>query len=763
MKSFKELYQTNPSNRWFDGEFGFEKENVRINQSGKMATTPHPQKLGNKLTHPYITTDFSESQLEMITPVLPSIKEALGFLETIHDIVSIHLPKDELLWPQSTPPELPDNDCEINIAQYGEGGKENEEYRDHLAHKYGRKKQLLSGIHFNFSFDEKTLKWLYQLTSSTIPFDNFKEEIYLTITRNFLKNRWFLITLLGNSPAFHNSYLKECIDVLPKASKDAHHFDNATSMRSSICGYKNKEDLILDYKSLDHYKSSLKEKVEQGEIINEKENYSPIRLKEVNGKLSYLEIRFLDLNPSVKYGIDIHHTQIIHAFLLYCLLKGNDELSQLNQKIANTNQEVAATKGMDGNAILQVDNEPIALEEAIQMLAKDILKILGDGFLNKYPEASEVFHHLLKNKEKRPANHTLRRIQNTNYIDWHLNKALVYKEESIQQSFKFYGKEDMELSTQLMLREAVLRGVKFDIMDRNENFVQFEKEGNTQYVMQATKTSLDNYSSILMMENKVMTKKLLEKANIRTPKGEQYSDNEIAKADYDFFKGQSVVIKPKSTNFGLGITIIKENNDEAFYHKAIDIAFEHDNSILVEEFVDGKEYRIFIIDDEVVGILHRVPANVKGDGKSSVRELVIEKNKDPLRGKGYKTPLEKIALGEAEEMFLSTQGYTFDTVPKKDEIIYLRENSNISTGGDSIDVTDDIKDSYKEIAVKAAKALDVKVTGLDMMIPHLDQDANDTNYAIIEMNFNPAIHIHCHPYIGKNRRLNSKMMDALGY
>ena len=224
-----------------------------------------------------------------------------------------------------------------------------------------------------------------------------------------------------------------------------------------------------------------------------------------------------------------------------------------------------------------------------------------------------------------------------------------------------------------------------------------------------------------------------------------------------------MVIKPNQTNFGIGITIIKENNDEAIFQRAVDIAFENDSTILIEEFIEGKEFRVFVIGDEVVGILHRDPANVTGDGKLSIRELVQIKNQDPLRGKGYRTPLEKILLGEAESIFLNSQKKNFDTVPLSGEVVYLRENSNISTGGDSIDYTDDIPESYKQIAVKAASALNVRITGLDMIIKDHTQNANRDNYSIIELNFNPAIHIHCHPYKGKNRKLNEKLMDVLGY
>ncbi|NME68622.1 bifunctional glutamate--cysteine ligase GshA/glutathione synthetase GshB [Flammeovirga aprica] len=762
MHTIQNILKDNRTERIFEGNFGLEKENVRITKDGKMATTSHPAVFGNKLTHPYITTDFSESQVEMITPPLPSIKEALGFLETIHDVVTENL-GDELLWPQSTPPELPENEDEIKIADFGEAGKENEEYRNHLATKYGKKKQLLSGIHYNFSLEDKNIQFLYQQYEGDVTYEEFREELYLKITRNFLRYRWYLIALLGNSPALHNTYLKCCIDQLPKATKDSHHFDHAISMRSTVCGYKNIDDLVLDYSSMKNYKNSINVAIEEGVLNSYKENYTPIRLKEVNGKLKYVEVRLLDLDPHEKIGISEDTAKIIHLFLLFCLYKEGKEITKEEQVQATMNQEIVASEGLSEDAQIVVEDHKVKLNDAIQSLTAEILDMFVAFAPKDYASTFRKLMMLSEDRKVRPSCQTLKEIQGKEYIQWHLEKAIEYKEASEGVQFKFHGLEDMELSTQLVLRESILRGVNFEIMDRTENFIKLDRLGKEEYVMQATRTSLDNYVSVLMMENKVMTKKVIENVGIRTPKGEQYTSVEKAKSDFVFYEGQSIVIKPKSTNFGLGISILKENQDKALFDRAIEIAFEHENSILIEEFVTGKEYRIFIINDEVVGILHRVPANVKGDGKSTVRELVIEKNKDPLRGKGYKTPLEKIALGEAEEMFLKTQGYDFDFVPLKDQIIYLRENSNISTGGDSIDYTDDIPDSYKKIAVEAAKALDVKITGLDMMIDDINEEATDDNYAIIEMNFNPAIHIHCYPYKGENRRLNAKVLDALGY
>ncbi|HEX3046426.1 MAG TPA: carboxylate--amine ligase, partial [Bacillota bacterium] len=234
-------------------------------------------------------------------------------------------------------------------------------------------------------------------------------------------------------------------------------------------------------------------------------------------------------------------------------------------------------------------------------------------------------------------------------------------------------------------------------------------------------------------------------------------------AVYSDFAGRAVVVKPKSTNFGKGITILKTGYSLADFQTAIFRALKEDDSVLIEEFIPGKEYRFLVIGDEVAAILHRVPANVKGDGEHTITELVEEKNQDPLRGKGYVTPLEKINLGPVEAAYLKLQGKNFLAIPSKNETVYLRENSNISTGGDSIDYTDKVLESYKAIAVCAAKAVGAKICGADIIIQDIGAEPTKTHYSVIELNFNPALHIHNYPYQGENRRVEQKVLNLLGF
>jgi len=750
-------------NTWLKGLFGVEKENIRVDRRGVIAQTPHPAIFGDKLNHSYITTDFSESQVEMITPPLPSVAQTLGFLETIHDIVSLEL-EDEYLWPQSIPPILPNED-QIPIAQYAKGGRKEKEYREKLALKYGRKKQAISGIHFNVSLDETLLQMLYQNTSQSISIEAFRDEVYLKITRQILRYRWLYVLIFGSSPIVDPTYELKCCD-LPL------YFNAKTrglSLRNSCFGYGNLIDLYPDYNTAKGYLQSIEQMVKNGTLTATKELYASVRPKFINNSdsISYVEVRYPDINPLSKIGITPEMLHFIHWLIIYGLLtdEQNDFTSEF-QSIANSNHGNISLFGLHDNIELLTENGSNinAWDEAKRVIQEMIdlyatLEIDNSDYLHSLKYVQEMVNY----PERRIVHQILNETDVKGFIPFHLEKAKGYLQQSKQNIFNFKGLEDMELSTQLLLREAVRRGIAFDILDRGENFVRLKRDENIQYVRQATKTSLDNYAGILVMENKVITKQILEEHGIRVPKGLDYTDQISAKAGFQYFKGRAVVIKPKLTNFGLGITILKSNTDVTIFERAVDIAFGFDSSILIEEFIEGKEFRFFVMSDEVVGILHRVPANVSGNGINTVRELVTEKNKDPLRGKGYHTPLEKIQMGEAELMFLKTQGKDFDSIPGNDDTVFLRENSNISTGGDSIDFTDDIPDSYKQIAVKAAQALDVKITGLDMIIPDYTQEATDDNYAIIELNFNPAIHIHCHPYKGKNRRLNEKLLDLLGF
>lgn len=761
LNKIKKLFS---SKEILSGNFGIERETLRLDENGYLAKSDHPEEFGDKAHNPYITTDFSESQIEVITPALPDVKEAYNFTRALYDIVAMEI-GDEYLWPESMPCIIPD-DKDIPVAKFADHSKESQEYREKLLLKYGGKKQLISGIHYNFSFNESIIEKLYEDSEKNLSYKEFKNSIYLKVARNYLRYRWLIVYLFGASPVVHESFIDGCKCPLKEINNNEYSSVGAISHRNGKCGYKNKVDLFPSYNSVNEYLESIDGYIKDELIENHKELYSQVRLKPsdtknfkeslLNDGIKYLEYRTIDINPFEKGGISLEDLRFLQVFNIYLLTKEESDFKNWQEE-ALENQQLIAVHGIDdielkkdGKSINRIDfgleilNEVMSVNNELNLGFEDII----NNMINKVKDSKLTYSYKITEK-----------IKEEGYIDAFLNLARIYKESAYKNRFKLEGYEDLELSTQILMKESIKRGITVNIVDRSENFISLKNNEKIEYVKQATKTSKDTYVSVLIMENKTVTKKVLAEKGVKVPKGEEFNSIEDAKIKAHNYINKPIVIKPKSTNFGIGINIFPEGaNLEDIIH-AFEIAFKNDNTVLIEEFIKGKEYRFLVINDEVVGILHRVPANVIGDGEKTITELVEVKNQDPLRGKGYVTPLEKIRLEENAELFLKQQGKNFDYIPKKDEIIYLRENSNISTGGDSVDYTDDIPQKFKDIAVNAAKAAGAKICGVDMMLE--DYRDENTNYAIIELNFNPAIHIHSYPYKGKERKIATHVLKLL--
>ena len=765
LNTFKALFTSDEILR---GNFGVEREGIRVGVKGELSRNKHPKVFGNKIMNPYITTDFSESQLELITPVFNTSKEVYDFLNALYDIVALEI-GDEYIWPESMPCIIPD-DREIPIATFCKckQGEEARAYREELLRKYGGKIQLISGIHYNFSLDDDVLNKLYENSSKKEDFKTFKDNLYLKIVRNYLRYRWLLIYLLGSTGVVHSSYKGECLKKLDNISQGAYSCEGIVSYRNSDCGYGNRVTLFADYTSTREYVNSLKRFINDGLIQSPKEFYSSVRPKGknpnkileslLNEGIQYLEYRSIDINPFSKGGISLEDLEFLELFNLYLLFKEESNYKDWQIDGLENQKNIARNGGLDIELIR--DGEKVSkVQWGLEILneIRDINHILNLG----KGELIDAQIEKIKDYKKTNTYRFIELVKEKGYIDSHLDLSKKYKKEAYTKRFNLKGFEDMELSTQILMKEAIKRGIKFEVLDREDNFISLEKNGKLEYIKQATKTSVDNYATVLAMNNKVVTKKILDKKDVRVPKGEEFTSIDESIRRIEKYVNLPVVIKPKSTNFGLGISIFPDGGGKEELTKALDFAFSKDNTVLIEEFIKGKEFRFLVIGDKVSGILHRVPANVKGDGKHTIEELIEIKNKDSLRGKGYKTPLEKIEIDTSVLLYLKNHNRDIYTVLKEGEEVFLRENSNISTGGDSIDFTDVIPNRFKEIAIKSAKSIGAKICGVDMVIE--DYTDERSNYGIIELNFNPAIHIHSYPYEGKERNVAKDILNLLGF
>ncbi|MFV0440292.1 MAG: bifunctional glutamate--cysteine ligase GshA/glutathione synthetase GshB [Lachnospirales bacterium] len=734
-----------------DTEQGLEREALRVHKdSGVISRTPHPKVFEPKELHPFIKTDYSEAQLEFVSPVFKNNLELYNFMNLSYDIFSEAIAEDEIIYPYSWFPKITDIDT-IEIAKFDETefGISSTRYREYLTEKYGKDKQLISGIHYNFSLSETFLKKFYTLSKTEITYKRFRTEVYFKIMRNYNRYKFFITYMQGATPF---GYDKNGDKI------------SGYSLRNSKYGYKNTEPIDLDYDNVDIFLESVKNAIKNKKIYDEREIYTAIRLKGKNKTslqeivekgVKYVEIRNIDVNPLEKSGISLAELDLLKIFILFCFLYDDCDCDTMNVEGENNLETVALSSSRD--IFLEFCDGSFTVDTYINTIFRRIREVFitiptSLSIVNDF-EQNYINNQLLYSK--------LQKMININNFDEYFVKlGNQYKKEALKTPFRYFGCENMELSTQILMREAIKKGIYVDILDENDNFIKLSKDGHTEYVKQCTKTSKDSYISMLIMENKVVTKKILEEQNIPVPKGKSFNNREDALL-YALSLDSKFVIKPNSTNFGIGVFIFEEKARKEDIEQAIDVGFKNDTTVIVEQFIKGIEYRFLIVGDEVAGVLERVPANVVGDGKSTISKLVEEKNKNILRGVGYKTPLEKIKIDTNVEMFLKSKGLDKNYIPQNNEQVFLRKNSNISTGGDSIDHTDNIHAFFKEVAINSSKSVDAKFNGVDMIIE--DYTNPNSDYGIIELNFNPAIHIHSFPFKGKNRKVAEKVLTVLGF
>ncbi|MBT2731688.1 bifunctional glutamate--cysteine ligase GshA/glutathione synthetase GshB [Carnobacterium sp. ISL-102] len=751
MKTVKQMIQeTDLNEAFYQAVFGIEKEGLRVKSNGQLALTDHPHEFGNRNFHPYIQTDFSESQLELISPPLASIKESYNWMAALHDVVLQTMPLDESIWPVSMPMVLPDESV-IPIAKLD--NKEAVKYREILTHKYGKKKQMLSGVHYNFELDDQLIARLYECQTDYSDKSSFKSMLYLKLAKNFLRYRWLLTYLLGASPKVDDSFFTD--QEIPK--------DYVRSIRSSHYGYVNQPEVAVSFNSIEDYVHSLQTMVEKGFLSEEKEFYSAVRLRGTNNAeklltegVSYLELRGFDLNPFDPFGMSKQTIEFIHLFCLYMIWM--DETATVDE--IEIGEEMSLTTAIENPE--QISNFQ---EEGLQLL-KQMEEMLQatNGSKEAYSCIQEAKKQIIDPKLTVAARIISGIEEKGSYIEFSLALAKQYKKEAVEKPYNLRGFEKLEMSTQLLIMDAFQKGIQVEVLDEQDQFLKLTVGKHIEFVKNGNMTSKDTYIAPLIMENKTVTKKILGSAGFHVPAGEEYTTLAEGKAAFWRYEQKQIVVKPKSTNYGIGISIFKQLPSREDYEQAIEIAFKEDTAVLVEEYIPGTEYRFFVLDGKVPAILLRTPANVVGDGKKTIKELVDKKNEDPLRGEvKHHSPLERIELGEIEQLMLKGQGYTVESIPETDTVIYLRENSNISTGGDSIDVTDDIDESYKQAAIDMSEIIGAKVSGIDLIIPDpaISSTKEHLGYTVLEANFNPAMHMHAFVYKGKGRRLTMGILKML--
>lgn len=420
------------------GSFGIEWESLRALSDGNLSLTPHPEVFGDKLTNPLITTDFSESQIEIITPTFDSIDEAFDVFSLLADLVNASLPDDEYLWFQSIPCILPYYD-KIPIAKYGDAGEKSERYRIELAKKYGVKKQMISGVHFNFSFAEDSVEKLYEIMDSDLDFKEFKNEIYLKIARNYLRYCWLIIYLTGCSIGSHGTFSQDCIYLMDaRDAYGSYYSTQGPSFRNASCGYKNLKSLYPSYGSVDEFTRDVQSFIDDGDLSEAKELYTQIRLKPKRPMdmlnslnedgIEYVEIRTLDINPFYKCGLIRHDMKFLHLFLIYMAIKSESDYEDWQME-AKINEERAAERAYDESMRLLKDGEEITLKEWASEIINEMYgmcEVLGIEEANTL----KLMHDRVSNPDLTYGKRLLELIRERGYINTHMMLSMANKKTS---------------------------------------------------------------------------------------------------------------------------------------------------------------------------------------------------------------------------------------------------------------------------------------------------------------------------------------------
>jgi glutamate--cysteine ligase len=386
---------------------GFERECLRVDRTGQLAKTPHPQALGSKLTHPWITTDYAEALLEFITPPSADLAFPLAFLKEIHQYSAQQL-GGEFFWAGSMPCKI-GADADIAIANYGHSNAAHfkQVYREGLGLRYGRAMQTIAGAHYNWSLPDDFWLALRASCPGESNLQDFISERYFGLIRNFLRYGWLVPYLFGASPALCQSFLQGHPSDLTELAPGTLHGQFATSLRMSDLGYQNhaQDKLAISFNSLTEYTQGLESAirtpdpyytelgVREGEhwkqlsdslLQMEAEFYAPMRPKRVapdgtrpakalrTHGVQYIEMRLFDLNPFIDIGIAPEQSLFADALLLMCLFRDSPPITSREQSENDENKRRVVTRGRQPDLQLLVHNHDQPLRALAHELFDDM-------------------------------------------------------------------------------------------------------------------------------------------------------------------------------------------------------------------------------------------------------------------------------------------------------------------------------------------------------------------------------------------------------
>jgi glutamate--cysteine ligase len=453
----------------YGGLKGIEKESLRVAADGSLSTKDHPVGLGSAMTNRYITTDFSEAQLEFVTPAFETTWEALHCVCDTHQFTYSQL-GDEMLWPASMPCRIPEDD-KIPLARYGSSnvGQMKTIYRRGLGYRYGRQMQSISGVHFNYSVPGRFWDAYQVMLGDESPVDDFRSEHYLGLIRNFRRMGWLVLYLFGASPALCKSFAGGNASKMKSLNNDTFFEPFGTSLRMSDLGYSNQNQsrINISLNSLSEYVRDLGNAIETREpsyeeigvkvdgqyrqlnanlLQIENEYYSSVRPKRValsgerptaaleRGGIEYVEIRSLDINLFDPCGINQNTMRFMEALLIYCLLVDSPKIGDEELQEVMNNQTGTAKLGRDPEFRLSRNGVDVSISEWGKEIIDGVLAVAAQldrhDDNDSYSEAVRLMQTLIDEPDATPSARIIAELQqaNTGFFSFALEMARSHKD-----------------------------------------------------------------------------------------------------------------------------------------------------------------------------------------------------------------------------------------------------------------------------------------------------------------------------------------------
>ncbi|MFL5565342.1 MAG: cyanophycin synthetase [Gemmatimonadaceae bacterium] len=329
-------------------------------------------------------------------------------------------------------------------------------------------------------------------------------------------------------------------------------------------------------------------------------------------------------------------------------------------------------------------------------------------------------------------------------------------EAIVEQLLSLYESVRLGPSTAAVVEEAKRRGIPVRRLN-NYSLVQLGLGKNLRRI-QATLSDYTSAIAVEIAQDKDDTKRVLGNIGLPVPKGDVARSFERAVEIADEI-GYPVILKPLDANQGRGIS--GQIDNEHALHEAWNEAREFGDRIVIEQYAEGRDHRVLVINGKVVACAERIPARVTGDGSSTIAQLIERENRDPRRGVGHTKTLTKLPADERTTCFLRKHGLTLESVPQNGQVVYLRGTANLSTGGTAVDRTDEMHPDNITACEMAAGIIGLDIAGIDLLTPDISVPFRENGAVIIEVNAGPGIRMHTHPTEGTPRNVGAPIIDML--